>query len=217
MRWFKHLTDSYVNLKHREIISDFGLEGYGLYWLCLELIGQQGHNYRLNGSKSWKKALKSASGVSEEKIEKILKRFGELNLICRKSLEKGDLYIPKMKERADEYSVRKSGEYREKVVLEQNRIDKNRIDIVMQAFLDKKKYPKEKDDYTFYYKRYTNTIKRLLLFAKGDTDKVIQAINWFGGLCDKKGLSWTLETIEKWLPEYLAKGQKVGIEAYIKD
>lgn len=113
--------------------------------------------------------------------------------------------------------LRRNSEGTPKEAIEQNRIDKNRIDIVMQAFLNKKKYPKEKDDYLFYYKRYTNTIKRLLIFTKGDPQKVIKAIDWFGGLCDNKGLSWSLETIEKWLPEYLSKGETINQEALKKE
>lgn len=212
------MTDGYTNLKLREIRADFGLEGYGFYWICLELVGQQGIKFRLNSSKGWKKVLKLETGISEEKIEKLLKRFSELSLICPKSLERDELYIPKMKQYADEWTRRNSRVTQESLgQIEENRIDKNRIDNVLSHFVTKKNFPKEPQDLSFYYKRYTNCIKRLLLVTKGDTTKVCQAIDWFGGLCDKKGLNWTLETIEKWLPEYLSKGQKAGIEAYIRE
>ena len=93
-----------------------------------------------------------------------------------------------------------------KDAIEEKRIDKIRIDKILHAFVERKNYPKE--HLSYYYKRYTNTIKTLLTLAGGDTDKVIKAIDWFGGICDKKNLSWTLETIEKWFPDYLVKGER---------
>ena len=106
MKWFRHNSDSYSNLKLMDILLEFGTEGYAIYWLCLELIAQQGVDYRLNGRKSWLNALQAISKTSEENIKKILKRFGELKLICSKSLKKGELYIPKMEEYADDYTRR---------------------------------------------------------------------------------------------------------------
>jgi hypothetical protein len=49
----------------------------------------------------------------------------------------------------------------------------------------------------------------MLLLTKGNEEAVIKAMEWFGSVCDGKGLSWTLETIEKWLPEYLSKGREL--------
>ena len=152
-----------------------------------------------------------------QKLDKILKRFGELNLICLKALEKGELYIPKMKDYADEWHTRLSREAQEQLRIDKNRIDIDKIRYILHTFLEKKKYPKEPEDLTFYYKRFTNTIKRLLLLTKGDSAKVIKAMNWFGDICDKKGFSWTLETIEKWLPEYLSKGEAMAKETLRKE
>ena len=36
MKWFKHETRRNAQLKR--LIMEFGLEGYGVYWLCMELI-----------------------------------------------------------------------------------------------------------------------------------------------------------------------------------
>ena len=113
--------------------------------------------------------------------------------------------------------LRRNSEGLPKEAIDKIRIDKNRIDNILYAFLEKKNYPKEPQDLSFYYKRFTNPIKRLLLLTKGDPAKVIKAMDWFGGLCDQKGFSWTLETIEKWLPEYLSKGEAMAQEAIRKE
>src|SRR3972149_192165 len=41
MRWLKHLTQSNRDERLREIINKHGLEGYGMYWIILELIAEQ--------------------------------------------------------------------------------------------------------------------------------------------------------------------------------
>jgi hypothetical protein len=38
MKWFKHDSDASQDNKLQNVLLDYGLEGYGLYWYCLELI-----------------------------------------------------------------------------------------------------------------------------------------------------------------------------------
>lgn len=38
MKWFKHDTDANQDAKLQNVLLDHGLEGYGLYWYCIELI-----------------------------------------------------------------------------------------------------------------------------------------------------------------------------------
>jgi len=38
MHWFKHDSDASQDAKLQNVLLDYGLEGYGLYWYCLELI-----------------------------------------------------------------------------------------------------------------------------------------------------------------------------------
>ena len=40
MKWFKHDTDASIDSKLQSLMLDYGAEGYGLYWYCLELIAQ---------------------------------------------------------------------------------------------------------------------------------------------------------------------------------
>lgn len=41
MKWFKHLTESHDDEKLALLQAEFGLEGYGFYWLTLEIIAKQ--------------------------------------------------------------------------------------------------------------------------------------------------------------------------------
>lgn len=113
MKWFRHNTDSYCNIKLQAILHEFGLQGYALYWLCLELVGQQGmdevhqNEPRLNQNRTWMHSLCTISGLEMNQLQAWLKRFGELELIDSKSLQEGKLYIPKMLEYLDEYTLRR--------------------------------------------------------------------------------------------------------------
>lgn len=46
MKWIKHDTDAHRDAKLRRVQMKYGMEGYGLYWYCLELIaaGLSEHN-----------------------------------------------------------------------------------------------------------------------------------------------------------------------------
>jgi hypothetical protein len=38
MKWVKHDTNAHNDAKLQNVLLDYGLEGYGLYWYCIELI-----------------------------------------------------------------------------------------------------------------------------------------------------------------------------------
>jgi len=131
MKWFKHETDAHTNLKLQCVIDTHGAEAFGFYWICVELVGLQGENFRLKSEKNWKNYLKKFSGLSIEKIETLLTFFSDTKLIDKKALFKGILYIPKLEERQDEYTKkvrRVSGHSPDNIPLEENRRDKKRIE-----------------------------------------------------------------------------------------
>lgn len=134
MKWFKHYSDSYSNLKQQAVIAEFGMEGYGFFWVCDELVAQQGEESRIRAGKGWKKALAYITRISGERIENMLIFFAEVNLIDQEALSKGDLYMPKLSEYGDEYSSRKkptstnSRQTPDSVVLEEIRIEEKRVD-----------------------------------------------------------------------------------------
>ena len=78
--------------------------------------------------------------------------MGELNLCCRKSLKRDELYIPKFKKRADDYTKRlrrQSEGATDNVLLDKNRIDKNRTEE------DKNKNKELLEHFTNLYKEET--------------------------------------------------------------
>lgn len=38
MKWFKHDSNAHIDAKMKKVRHNYGIEGYGLYWYCLELI-----------------------------------------------------------------------------------------------------------------------------------------------------------------------------------
>lgn len=131
MKWFKHETDSHTNLKLQSLVDKFGLEAVGYYWSCVELVGLQGKNFELKVEKDWKLYLKKFLGIEEKKQDAILEFMSNKKLIDKKALKKGNLYIPKLAERCDEYTdkVRRiSRQGRDNVGLEEKRRDKKRIE-----------------------------------------------------------------------------------------
>lgn len=129
MKWFKHESDAHMNLKLQAIIDKFGLVAFGYYWVIVELVANQGTDYCLKKDKEWSTHLKKFINLDVATQKKYLFFFAEKGLIDKAYLMKGDLYIPKLKERSDEYTQRvrsKSGQYRDSVGLEEKRIDKKR-------------------------------------------------------------------------------------------
>lgn len=41
MKWFKHESSAHMNAKLTKLRIKYGMEGYGLYWYCLELIANE--------------------------------------------------------------------------------------------------------------------------------------------------------------------------------
>lgn len=119
MRWFKHLTDAADDEKLADILTEFGPEGYGVWWLLVEVIGKQmDSSPKCEASYSldhWARKLY----VSKRKTTSFLTVFSEKNLIFLEYdnsnvLGKIIVKIPKMLNFRDEYS-KKSGQPPDKV------------------------------------------------------------------------------------------------------
>lgn len=131
MKWFKHYSDSHTNLKLRDVLAEHGMEGYGFWWVCVELIAQQGTNFRIKSDKNWKKTLSFDTRIEIKKIDALLNYFSETNLIDKKALENGDLFIPKLKDYGDEYTdkVRRlSRQGTDTIVLDKTRTEEIRLE-----------------------------------------------------------------------------------------
>ncbi len=84
MRWVKHDTDANMDAKMQVVLLDYGLEGYGLYWYCIELIARkispENTRFRLEHDV---RIIAKNTGSAAEKVTEILECFIELGLFER--------------------------------------------------------------------------------------------------------------------------------------
>lgn len=129
MKWFKHETDAHMNLKLQSVIERYGLSAYGYYWACVELVGKEGTDYRISASKNWKLYFKKFLNIDTKTQDLYLGCFAEINLIDSNSHLDGDLHMPKLAERCDDYTERirrRSVHNTDNVPLEEKRREKKR-------------------------------------------------------------------------------------------
>ncbi len=81
MKWFKHDSDANMDAKLQEILLDYGLEGYGLYWYCIELITQKinGDNITFELEHD-ARIIARNTGSSQQKVQEIMRKFIDLGL-----------------------------------------------------------------------------------------------------------------------------------------
>ena len=81
MKWFKHDSDANMDGRLQEILLDYGLEGYGLYFYCLELIVNKidvdNLNFELEHDS---RIIARNTGSTPQKVTEMMKRFIELGL-----------------------------------------------------------------------------------------------------------------------------------------
>ena len=81
MKWYKHDSDARMDAKLQEILLDYGLEGYGLYWYCLELITAKVDNDNVSFSLEHDcRIIARNTGSTAKKVQEIMASFIELGL-----------------------------------------------------------------------------------------------------------------------------------------
>jgi len=106
IRWFKHDTRSLSDAKIERLIMDFGIEGYGLYFACVEIIAgnlsKENITFELEHDAP---VLANKFKMDTLKVEKIMKLCVELGLFEFNSVN-GRISCPKIMKRMDEYTTR---------------------------------------------------------------------------------------------------------------
>jgi len=86
--------------KLQEVLLDYGLEGYGLYWYCLELISgkieKENVEFKLEHDA---RIIARNTGSTAQKVQDIMNRFVELGLF---ELHDGDIKCFKLAKRLDQ-------------------------------------------------------------------------------------------------------------------
>lgn len=208
MKWFQHDCDMHTDLKVQALIQKHGAEGYATWNLCLELLGKEGKGGKLMASTLWKECLSSVLYQSNKevglaRIDKILDTMATLRLIDAKSLNNGNLYVPKFLKRADNWTkklLRSSDEdTSQKVPLYKNILDK-----IILHYIRLKGW-EEKNLNRSDYARVALTTKKLLKRTNGSLELITEGMDWIA----KRGWDWwTLETLDKYWADFMKHKDK---------
>lgn len=81
MEWFRHDSNANLDEKLQEVLLDYGLEGYGLYWYCIELIvGKTSSDNITFELKHDARVIARNTGSTPQRVEEMMKRFIHLGL-----------------------------------------------------------------------------------------------------------------------------------------
>lgn len=104
MKWFKHQSDANMNAKLQEIIFDHGIEGYGLYWYCLELVAQNVTSDNLTFELEHDARIIGRNiGMPANRVEEIMKAFIANDLF---SASEGRIQCLKLAQRCDDFTAK---------------------------------------------------------------------------------------------------------------
>ena len=99
IKWFKHDADASMDAKLQEVLLDYGLEGYGLFWYCLELITMKITSDNLTFELEHDaRIIARNTGSTVQKVEEMMRKFVQLGLF--QYLE-GRIRCVKLSERLD--------------------------------------------------------------------------------------------------------------------
>jgi len=170
MKWFQHQSNAHRDFNIEPFVDKFGMEGYGLYWICAEIIAEKGDVYQISEKQGWKRYLISRSRFPEGKVDEMLFEMAELNLIDKNNFKKGILHMPKMSRYSDDYTKKVRREY------EQGTESVRTVSVPDKIRGDKKREDKIKIDkiileniYTTYKKKI-NKLSRLTPSSKKKID-----------------------------------------------
>lgn len=142
MQWFKHDSNANTDDKLQNVLLDYGLEGYGLYWYCLELIVNRVDKDNINFElKHDARIIARNTGSTVTKIEEMMRKFVDLGLFesdngmitCLKLMKRMDTSMTSNQFIRDLITKARNSHdgimmQSEKVMQEEKRIDKKRIE-----------------------------------------------------------------------------------------
>ena len=149
MKWFKHDTDAAIDVKLKRVRMKYGMEGYGLYWYCLENIARGVDETKFTFElEEDAEIIAHDTGIHFKRIEEMMSFMVEQKLFeqsggrisCLKLLKRMDqsmISSPKLRETIKNAKKNVATIMRnhdpimtasEKSMQEKNRIEKNRIE-----------------------------------------------------------------------------------------
>jgi len=102
MKWFKHDASAMADAKLKRVKMKYGMQGYGLYWYCLELIAQNVDKHNLTFELEHDAEIIALdTGIHQELVEEMMKYMIQIDLFESSG---GRIYCLKMATRTDEYT-----------------------------------------------------------------------------------------------------------------
>ena len=110
MKWFKHDSNASTDAKLRKLKMKYGMEGYGVYWQCLELVAMNVDTHNLTFELEHDGELIAyETGIHIERVNELMAYMINLGLF-ESSANK--VFCLKMATRTDEYTqkiIKKQG------------------------------------------------------------------------------------------------------------
>ena len=148
MKWIKHDSDANQDAKLQNVLLDYGLEGYGLYWYCIELISGKVDKENITFVLEHDARIISRNvGSTVQKVEEMMRYFVEIGLFegsggvitCLKlarRLDKSMTSNPEMREIIGSFKTESHDSImtesrtimQDKIRLDKIRLDKIRLD-----------------------------------------------------------------------------------------
>jgi hypothetical protein len=102
VKWYKHDSNANSDAKLRRVRLKYGMEGYGLYWYCLELIAQNVEKDNLSFELEHDAEIIAAdTGIHFERVQEMMVYMVDLGLFEESN---GAITCLKLARRCDEYT-----------------------------------------------------------------------------------------------------------------
>jgi hypothetical protein len=215
LKWIKHDTDANQDAKLQNVLLDYGLEGYGLYWYCIELIAGKVDKDNITFELEHDARIIARNvGCTSQKVEEMMRYFVELGLFessqgtitCLKlarRLDKSMTSNPEMRKLIE--SVRSHDSIMTKSVKpmqDKIRLDENRKEKKVSGRFKK---PTE-EDLISYFKEYCSTGKFNISFGEHQRFyDFYESKNWYVG--KNKMKDWKA-AVRNWLSKHKEQPSK---------
>lgn len=142
MKWFKHSSLAAQDAKLKKLRIKYGMQGYGLYWYCLELIASEVDSSKLTFELEHdSEILAHDTGINYQVVQEMMNYMVDLGLFentggiitCFALAKRADEYLVKSLKREGKIDLLENiralaGQTPDKVRPEESRLDKIRLD-----------------------------------------------------------------------------------------
>lgn len=139
-----------MDAKLQEVLLDYGLEGYGLYWYCLELIATNVTSDKLTFELEHDcRMIARNTGSTVQKVQEMMKKFIELELFDNCD---GRVFCLKLAQRCDDFTAKAVRRNMDKIQLNHNvrqtptLSEKVPLEVEVEVEVENKKTLSSRDD-----------------------------------------------------------------------